>query len=219
MSGTELMKWFREASPRLKARIAGVLFLLLVLTAGFTEFFARGRLSSAADLAAGIIEGSCMIAVTLLFYDIFRPVNKRLSLLAAISNLVGLTLELFQFLPHGVNIGLGFHGFYWILIGYLIFRSTFLPRILGALMAIAGLCWLTYLSPPLANYLSPYILASVLLVEGFGFLWFLVFGLNEQRWKEQANAARASISTWKKPTTTDLGALQRSVEEETTNLL
>jgi hypothetical protein len=219
MSGTVLMKWFREASPRLKARIAGVLFLLLVLTAGFTEFFARGRLSSAADLAAGIIEGSCMIAVTLLFYDIFRPVNKRLSLLAAISNLVGLTLELLQFLPHGVNIGLGFHGFYWILIGYLIFRSTFLPRILGALMAIAGLCWLTYLSPPLANYLSPYILASVLLVEGFGFLWFLVFGLNEQRWKEQANAARASISTWKKPTTTDLGALQRSVEEETTNLL
>ena len=219
MSGTVLMKWFREASPRLKARIAGVLFLLLVLTAALTEFFARGRLSSTADLAAGIIEVSCMIAVTLLFYDIFRPVNKRLSLLAAISNLVGLTLELFQFLPHGVNIGLGFHGFYWILIGYLIFRSTFLPRILGALMAIAGLCWLTYLSPPLANYLSPYILASVLLVEGFAFLWLLLFGLNEQRWKEQANAARASISTWKKPTTTDLGALQRSVEEETTNLL
>jgi hypothetical protein len=75
------------------------------------------------------------------------------------------------------------------------------------------------LSPQLANYLSPYVLASVLLVEGFAFLWLLVFGLNEQRWKEQANAARASIGTWKKPTTTDLGALQRSVEEETTNLL
>ena len=76
MSGTVLMKWFQEASPRLKARIAGILFLLLVLTAAFTEFFARGRLSSAADLAAGIIEVSCMIAVTLLFYDIFKPVNR-----------------------------------------------------------------------------------------------------------------------------------------------
>jgi hypothetical protein len=100
-----------------------------------------------------------MIAVTLLFYDIFKPVNRRLSLLAASFNFVALTLELLQFLPHGVNIGLGFHGFYWIVICYLIFRSTFLPRILGTLMAIAGLCWLTFLSPPLANYLSPYNLA------------------------------------------------------------
>jgi hypothetical protein len=184
-----------EASPRFKARMAGVLFLLLVLTAGVTEFFAHGRLSSAADLAAGIIEVSCMIAVTLLFYDIFKPVNKRLSLFAAIINLVGLTFELLQFQPHGVNIGLGFHGFYWILIGYLILRSNFLPRILAALMAIAGLCWLTYLSTPLANYLSPYILASVLLVEGLAFLWLLVMGVNAQRWKEQASTARPSIGT------------------------
>ena len=195
MSAKAMMKRIAEVSPRFKARLAGVLFLLLVLTAATTEFFAHGKLSPAADLAAGIIEVSCMLAVSLLFYDIFRPVNKRLSLLAAIFNLVGLTLELLQFQPHGVNIGLGFHGFYWILIGYLILGSTFLPRILGALMAIAGLCWLTYLSPPLANYLSPFILASILLVEGLAFLWLLVMGVNAQRWKEQANAAFAPIRT------------------------
>ena len=119
-----------------------------------------------------------MIAVTLLFYDIFKAVNGRLSLLAASLNFVALALELLQFLPHGVNIGLGFHGFYWILIGYLIFRSTFLPRILGALTAIAGLCWLTFLSPPLANYLSSYSLASALLVEGLVMLWLIVMGVN-----------------------------------------
>jgi len=190
-----MMKRMREASPRFKARLAGALFLLLVLTAGVTEFFAHGRLSSAADIAAGIIEVSCMIAVTLLFYGIFRPVNKRLSLLAAVINLVAITFELLQFQPSGVNLGLGFHGFYWILIGYLILRSTFLPRILGALMAIAGLCWLTYLSTPLANYLSPYILASALIVEGMAFLWLLVMGVNAQRWQEQASAARATIDT------------------------
>jgi hypothetical protein len=86
-----------------------------------------------------------------------------------------------------VNIGLGFHGFYWIVISYLIFKSTFLPRILSALTAIAGLCWLTFLSPPLANYLSPYSLASALLVEGSVFLWFLVMGLNVPKWEEKTS--------------------------------
>jgi hypothetical protein len=187
----EMMNRIREASPRFKARIAGVLFLLLVLTSAVTEFFARGRLSYAADLAAGIIEVSCMIAVTLIFYDLFKPVNRRLSLLAASFNFVAVPLELLQFLPHGVNIGLGFHGFYWILIGYLIYRSTFLPRILGALVAIAGLCWLTFLSPTLTHYLSRYNLASGLILEGLVMLWLLVMGVNVQRWTEQASAAGA----------------------------
>jgi Domain of unknown function (DUF4386) len=187
MSAAVMMKRIAEVSARFKARMAGVLFLLLVLTAGFTEFFARGKLSLAADLAAGFIEVSCMIAVTLLLYDIFKPVDRRLSLLAASFNFVALTLELLQVLPHGVNIGLGFHGFYWIVISYLILKSTFLPRILSALTAIAGLCWLTFLSPPLANYLSPYSLASALLVEGSVFLWFLVMGLNVPKWEEKTS--------------------------------
>jgi hypothetical protein len=189
------MKGIADASTPLKARIAGVLFLLLLLTAAFTEFFVRGRLSFAADLAAGLIEVSCMIAVTLLFYDIFKPVNRRLSLLAASFNFVALTFELLQFLPRGVNIGLAFHGFYWILIGYLIFRSTFLPRILGVLTAPAGLCWLTFLSPRLTNYLAHYNLGSALLLEGLVMLWLLMMGVNVQRWKERAGVAGASIRT------------------------
>jgi hypothetical protein len=186
-----MMKRIREASPRFKARIAGVLYLLVILTAAFTEFFVRGRLGFAADLVAGLIEVSGMIAVTLLFYDIFKAVNRSLSLLAASFNFVGLTLELFQLNPRGVVIGIGFHGFYCLLIGYLIFRSTFLSRILGAPMAFAGLCWLTFLSPTLTNYLSRYNLASGLLLEGLVMLWLLVMGVNVQQWKEQARAAGA----------------------------
>jgi len=45
MGAAVMMKWIAEVSPRFKARMAGVLFLLLVLTSTFTEFFARGRLS------------------------------------------------------------------------------------------------------------------------------------------------------------------------------
>src|SRR5260370_28564205 len=87
------------------------------------------------------------------------------------------------------NIGLVFFGFYCLLIGYLIVRSTFLPRVLGVLMAFAGLGWLTFLSPPLANHLSPYNLASGVLGQGSLTLWLLVMGVNEPRWNEQSSAA------------------------------
>jgi len=183
-----MMKRIRDASPGFKARIAGGLFLLLLLTAAFTEFFVRGKLSFASDLAAGFIDVSCMIAVTLLFYDIFRPVNRSLSLLAASFNFVGLTFEALRLQPQGVNIAIVFHGFYCLLIGYLIFRSTFLPRILGVLMAFAGLGWLIFLTP-LANHLSTYLKVLGFLAELSLMLWLIVKGVNVQQWKEQASAA------------------------------
>jgi hypothetical protein len=204
MNGAALMKRFRETSPRLKARIAGLILTLVLVTAAFTEFFLRGRLSFTADFVVGFIEISGMIAVPLLLYDIFRPVNRSLSLLAAILNLVGLVFELLQIQPRGVNVGMGIYGLDCILIGYLIFRSTFVPRILGVLMAIAGFCWLPYLWPQLENRLSPLNLASALLLEGLVFLWLLVMGVNAQRWKEQASAADASIDARKLP---DLAAM------------
>jgi Domain of unknown function (DUF4386) len=82
-----------------------------------------------------------------------------------------------------------------LLTGYLFFKSTFLPRILGVLMAFAGLGWLTFLSLPLANHLSPCIFAPGILGEGSLTLWLLVIGMNLQRWKGQASAAGESIRT------------------------
>ena len=188
MSTAEMMKRIAEASPRLKARIAGALNFFSLLTAGLTETFVRDRL----NFVGGYIAIAGMVVVTLLLYGIFKPVNRRLSLLAASLALVGLTFEALRWQPHGVNTAIVFHGFYCLLIGYLIFRSTFLPRILGALMAFAGLGWLTYLLPRLVNYLSPYNLASAILAELSLMLWLLVMGVNVQRWKEQASAARSS---------------------------
>jgi len=175
-----------EVSPRFKARMAGVLFLLSVVTAAFTEMFGRGRLS----VAGGLIAVSGMIAVTLLFYDILSPLNRRLSLLAASFNLVGLVFAVLRLQPQGVNIAVVFDGFYCILIGYLAFGSSFLPRILGALMTLGGLGWLTFLSPPLGSYLSPYNLAFGLLGEGSVCLWILLMGVNVGRRKERPSAAR-----------------------------
>ena len=83
-------------------------------------------------------------------------------------------------------VALAFFGLFNLSIGYLIFRSTFLPRVLGVLMALSGLGWLTFLAPPLA-------IRWVTVMEPVGFLaeallmfWLLVMGINSQRWKEQA---------------------------------
>ena len=174
-------------------------------------------------LATGLIATACYVAVTALFYDLFKPVNRSLSLLAAFFSLVGCAILAFasvfriaplvvlgggqylsvfkveqlralaflflEFYGQGFNICFVFFGFYCLLIGYLIFRSAFLPRILGVLMAFAGLGWLTFLSPPLADYLSPYNLALGLLGQESMFLWLLVMGVNVQRRKEQASIA------------------------------
>jgi hypothetical protein len=81
-----------------------------------------------------------------------------------------------------------FFGFWCVLIGYLIFRSTFMPRILGLLEGLAGLCWLTFIWPPLAHYISPYNQILAGLGEISLMLWLLVMGVNVERWKEQASA-------------------------------
>ena len=180
------MKWIAEASPRFKARVAGVLFLLALVAAIVGEFVVRRF-----EIAGDFIAVSGMVGVTLLLYDIFKPVNRGLSLLAASFNLVGLSCGVFRWNPRGVDIPVVFDCFYCLLVGYLILRSTFLPRILGALMACAGFGWLTFLAPRLAHHLSPYNLALGVLGQGSVMLWLLVIGVNEQRWEEQANPAVA----------------------------
>jgi hypothetical protein len=84
---------------------------------------------------------------------------------------------------------LWFFGPYCLLIGYLIFRSTFLPRILGLLMALAGLGWLVYLLPNLPNFLSFTIDAIGICAEASLMLWLIVRGVNIERWKQQSDIA------------------------------
>jgi hypothetical protein len=174
-----------KVSPRFSARVAGALYLLSVVTAASTELFFRGRL----NVAGGLVANAGMAAVTLILYTIFKPVNKRLALLAVFFNFAGLTFEALRLNPRGVDVALVFTGFYCLLIGYLMFRSTFVPRIMGPMMAFAGLGWLTYLSNPLVNYLSPYNLACALLAEASVFVWLLAMGLNTPKWREKASLA------------------------------
>ncbi len=86
----------------------------------------------------------------------------------------------------GAAMALVFFGFYALLTGYLIIRSTFLPRILGVVSVLGGLGWLSFLYLPLGYRLFSYIALFGLLGAASLLLWLLVFGVNEQRWKEQA---------------------------------
>jgi hypothetical protein len=86
------------------------------------------------------------------------------------------------------HVGIVFFGVFDIVIGYLIFKSAFLPRTLGALMVIAGVAWLAFLSPELANLLLTPIEVIGIVAEAALMLWLLVRGVNVQRWKEQAGA-------------------------------
>jgi len=230
-----------ETSPQVKARMAGVFQLLEALTAGSGQVLVLGRLVVAGNAAAtaanilghgrlfwlgfasSLIGVACHIAWALLMYELLKPVNRSLSLLAAFVILVGCAIQaltsLFYLAPllilqgggslsaftaeqlqalalmfvkmntYAFDIYLVFFGFWCILIGYLIFRSTFLPRVVGVLLAISGLGWVTYLSPPLANRLWPFIATASAFGEIPLELWLMVMGVNAQRWKEQASAA------------------------------
>jgi hypothetical protein len=242
MSTSEIIERIAEASPRLKARLAGMFYLLTILTRMFVEIFVRNRLVVSGDAAAtatnilaheplwrwafavDIIAFASYGALTALFYELFKPVNRSVSLAAAFFSLVACAVQavgsLFHLAPLVLlgstpylrvfnveqlqalalmflrlralcyhNIGLVFFGLYCLLIGFLIFRSAFLPRIIGVLMMLAGLSYAMFLSPPLATYLQPYILVFPGVGQIALTLWLLAMGVNAQRWKEQAGAA------------------------------
>jgi hypothetical protein len=169
-----------KTSPRLKARMAGLFYLLTFLT-GAPLLLVGKRLIVAGNAAAtatniqaheslfwlgftsNLVVLACYVAVTALFYDLFRVVSRSLSRTAAFFSLVGLAVQAagsaFYLAPRVIlggdpyldvfkveqlqamallflklntqayNVGLAFFGFYCLLIGCLILRSTFLPRI------------------------------------------------------------------------------------------
>ena len=106
-----------------------------------------------------------------------------------VDQLQSLALIFLRWNGQASNLYLAFFGLCCMLSGYVIYKSTFLPRILGVLLAMAGVGYSTYLWPPLANYLYPYNLALGVGELLLG-LWLLVFGVNAERWKEQARATR-----------------------------
>jgi hypothetical protein len=234
-----------ETSPGVKARLAGIFFLLTTLFGIFAQVFVSERLVIWGDATATatnilnneslfrlgfavyLVEMACQTTMTVFFYDLLKPVNRSLSLLAAFFLLTGIIIKIFSRLffiapllilggspdlsvfntqqlqalallflkvnDQGPTIALVFFGLATIVKGYLIVRSTFLPRFLGVLGMLGGVAWLSFLYAPLGYRLYPFILLVALAGTVLEIFWLLVFGVNEQRWKEQTSAAAESI--------------------------
>jgi hypothetical protein len=95
---------------------------------------------------------------------------------------------------HSFNylLALLFIGCSSLVMGTLVLRSTFVPRIIAPLMMIDGLGYLTFslasfLFPPLITHIYPYVpFATACLGEGALFLWLIIKSVNAERWQEQA---------------------------------
>jgi Domain of unknown function (DUF4386) len=137
-------------------------------------------------------------------------VANKLNLLAALF-LLGDAAYLKAFQPHqldalsylslklhdyGFGVGLIFFGCACLVVGHLIFGSGYLPKAIGVLMQIAGLCYLTnsfalLLAPTWANAIFPAILVPAFIGELSLCLWLLVKGVNLPNWQMQVSMGRS----------------------------
>lgn len=109
------------------------------------------------------------------------------------------TLALLALKLHGdgYSICLAFFGFACLALGHLIYKSTFLPKTIGVLMAIAGACYLLnsfvgFLAPAIAGKLFLVVFAPILIAEMTLALWLLVKGVDVAKWHAVNAALRRS---------------------------
>jgi hypothetical protein len=232
------------SSPRLQARIAGFIYLIIIFVGGFGYYTGSALIdfgdasATASNIMASeqlwrlgfvalLVMLACDVGVAVIFYVLFKPVNRTLALLGFAFRLVmtailgvnmlarfapllllrdvassasfrtdqmqALALLSVKLFEQGFIAALVFFGVDCLVIGWLIFRSTFLPRILGVLLAVAGLCYLTnsivdFVFPALT--LPSYFLVPSYVIELALSLWLIVMGVNAEKWKEQAAATR-----------------------------
>jgi hypothetical protein len=102
------------------------------------------------------------------------------------------TLTYLSIKAHGYGFGLGliFFGCTCLIMGYLIFKSGYLPKTIGVLMQIAGICYLTnsfalILAPSVSDKIFPAILLPPFIAELSLCLWLIFKGVNLPVWEKR----------------------------------
>jgi len=99
------------------------------------------------------------------------------------NQLATLSLLSLNLQAQGYGIGLVFFGFYCLIIGFLILKSSLLPQVLGVLYATAGLCYLInsfimFLSKGFENPMFMYLAIPIFIGELSLCLWLLIKGID-----------------------------------------
>ena len=99
------------------------------------------------------------------------------------NQLATLSLLSLNIQAQGYGIGLVFFGFYCILIGYIIFKTNAIPKIIGVAYALAGLCYLVnnftmFLSKGFVNPMFIYLAIPIFFGELSLCLWLLFKGID-----------------------------------------
>lgn len=188
-------------SPRLLARMAGALYLLIFI-------LAPSGASTATPLDMTLTL-ACDTGVAFLFYALFKPVSRNVAMVALIFRLVFVAIMTIGSLDYfgafglfpsthsadlfdsAYTIALVPFGVHCLLIGYLIHRSGFMARFLGVLMALAGLTYVNFVYAWLVQQAFPYIFIPGVVGEGLLTLWLLAAAIDGERWAERAGRAAA----------------------------
>jgi len=103
---------------------------------------------------------------------------------------LNLAYEMLQIHNLGYNLFIIFFAAHLLLIGYLIIRSTFLPRVLGALLIFTSACYLanTFLHLVDPDVPTSFLLLMPGLISEFAIAsWLLIRGVNVARWREMTS--------------------------------
>jgi hypothetical protein len=110
--------------------------------------------------------------------------------------LQGLAFVFLNAQSDGYKLGMVFFGLHLAVLGYLVYRSGFLPRILGILMMVSALGYLAdsftaFLFPQYTDTLAVVVVVTALIGELPLALWLLIKGVNVERWHRRALEARS----------------------------
>lgn len=103
----------------------------------------------------------------------------------------------FRMHASGYNISLVFFGmncFFW---GYLVYKSVYFPKIIGVLLMICAVCYVTnsfawFLAPKFAATLVPAILVPCLIAELSLCLWLMIKGVQMPKWESRVNGIQTT---------------------------